>query len=35
MVYEEREMWRINIENAVDEVCRTYGPDVAKSIFHR
>ena len=23
------------IENAVDEVCRTYGPDVAKSIFHR
>lgn len=35
MSYEEREMWRINIENAVDEVCRTYGADVAKSVFQR
>lgn len=31
----ERERWRINIENAVDEVCGTYGADVARSVFQR
>ncbi len=28
-------MWRINIENAFDEVCGTYGAYVAKSVFQR
>lgn len=31
----EREMWRINIENVVDKVCRTYGANVAMSVFQR
>lgn len=31
----EREMWRINIENTVDAVCGIYGTDAAKSVFHR
>lgn len=35
MSHEECEMWRINIENAVDEVCRTYGADIASSVFQR
>jgi hypothetical protein len=35
MSHAEREMWRINIENAVNEVCGTYGADVARSIFQR
>lgn len=35
MSYEEREIWRINTENAVSEVCRTYGADVAGSVFQR
>ena len=35
MSHDEREMWRINIENAVDEVCGTYGAYVAKSVFQR
>ena len=35
MSHEEHEMWRINIENSVDEVCRTYGADVARSVFKR
>lgn len=35
MSRDEKEMWRINIENAVDEVCGTYDADVAKSVFQR
>ena len=31
----EKEMWRINIENAVDAVCRIYGADVVKYVFYR
>lgn len=31
----EKELWRINIENAVDAVSKIYGLDVAKSVFHR
>jgi len=35
MSHNEKEMWRINIENAVSEVCKTYGTDVAQSVFQR
>lgn len=35
MSHDERELWRINIENAVDKVCGTYGSDVARSVFQR
>ena len=35
MLRAEKEMWRINIENAVVAVCRIYGTDVAKSVFRR
>ena len=35
MSHTEREMWRINIENAVDAVCGIYGSAVARSVFQR
>lgn len=35
MSHEEREMWRISIENAAHEVCEIYGVDVARSVFQR
>ena len=31
----EKEMWRINIENAAAAVTAEYGDEVAKSVFHR
>lgn len=31
----EREMWRINIENAATAVCRIYGTEVAQSVFNK
>lgn len=31
----EKEMWIINIENAISAVCSQYGSDVAKSVFQR
>lgn len=33
MSHEEWETWHINIENAVDKVCKIYGADVARSVF--
>jgi hypothetical protein len=35
MSKEDREMWRINIENSTDTVNKIYGPKVATSVFHR
>lgn len=35
MARDGKEMWRINIENAVDAVCETYGADVTRSVFQR
>lgn len=35
MSKEDREMWRINIENSTDTVSKIYGPKVAASVFQR
>lgn len=35
MSRDEKEMWRINIENMADEVSGTYGANVARSVFQR
>jgi len=35
MTKQDKEMWRINIENDADQVCSIYGADAVDSIFAR
>ncbi|RGW27411.1 hypothetical protein DW119_03335 [Bifidobacterium pseudocatenulatum] len=32
---DDKEMWRINIENDTDMVCSMYGSETAESVFRR
>ncbi len=35
MTHDEKENWRINIENDADQVCSIYGADTVDGIFAR
>ena len=35
MTTDDKEMWRINIENDTDMVCSMYGSETAESVFRR
>lgn len=35
MTHDDREMWRINIENDADQVCSIYGAAAVDGVFHR
>lgn len=35
MTHDDREMWRINIENDADQVCSIYGAAAVDSVFQR
>lgn len=35
MTKQDKEMWRINIENDADEVCSMYGAAAADGVFRR
>ena len=35
MTKTEKEMWRINIENDVDEACTIYGAETVSGVFRR
>ena len=35
MTHDDREMWRINIENDADQVCSIYGAATVDSLFQR
>lgn len=35
MTHDDREMWRINIENDADQVCSIYGAATADGVFQR
>lgn len=35
MTHDDKENWRINIENDADQVCSIYGPDTVDGIFAR
>lgn len=35
MTHDDREMWRINIENDVDQVCSIYGAAAVDGVFQR
>lgn len=35
MTHDDREMWRINIENDADQVCSIYGAATVDGVFKR
>ncbi|KFI48420.1 MULTISPECIES: hypothetical protein [Bifidobacterium] len=35
MTHDDREMWRINIENDADQVCSIYGTAAVDGVFQR
>lgn len=35
MTKDEKEMWRINIQNNADQVCRLYSAEAAHGVFQR
>lgn len=35
MIKDEKEMWRINIENNTDQICSIYGANVVDGLFAR
>ena len=35
MTHDDREMWRINIENDADQVCSIYGEAAVDGVFQR
>ncbi|MCF2544262.1 hypothetical protein I6E08_03360 [Ligilactobacillus ruminis] len=35
MTHDDREMWRINIENDADQVCSIYGAAAVDGVFQR